>query len=209
LNFPAFAELIPAAGRQTLDVGCGEGRIGRWLAQRGRSVVGIDRSPTLARLAENAGGYQEVVCQDARTLPWSDGTFDLAVAYMSLHDMTSPAAVIAEIARVLEPRGVLCIAIVHPLNRPAEHLETYFREHRVSDAITQDGLSMTFVGVDVPLETYTEALTSNRFVIERLREPRPSPEAIERAPRLARAASRPYFLKLRCRLATHHRVMKV
>jgi hypothetical protein len=31
-NLPAFAELVPAAGRRTVDIGCGEGRI--------RSVAG-------------------------------------------------------------------------------------------------------------------------------------------------------------------------
>jgi SAM-dependent methyltransferase len=200
LNFPAFAELIPAPGRQTLDVGCGEGRVGRWLAERGHRVVGIDSSPTLARLAEAAGGYLEIVCHDARILPWTDDTFDLAVAYMSLHDMPSPAAVIGEIARVLEPQGLLCIAIVHPVNRPAEHLDDYFREQRFSDVIARDGLSMSFEGIDRPLEAYTEALASAGFVIERLREPRPAPETVERAPRLAPAAARPYFLQLRCRL---------
>lgn len=205
LNLPAFAELVPEAGVRTLDVGCGEGRIGRWLAERGHRVAGIDSSPTLARQAEEAGGYEEVVCRDARTLPWADDMFDLAVAYMSLHDMPDPAAVVAEIARVLQPGSVLCIAIVHPLNRPAEHLDGYFGEHRFSELITADGLSMAFEGVDRPLEAYTEALTSSGFVIERLREPHPTSETVELAPRLARAASRPYFLQLKCRLTARQR----
>lgn len=34
LNLPAFAELVPDGGRRTLDIGCGEGRIGRWLETR-------------------------------------------------------------------------------------------------------------------------------------------------------------------------------
>jgi SAM-dependent methyltransferase len=47
LNLPAFVQLLPAAGWRTVDVGCGESRVGRWLAEAGHRVIGIDRSPTL------------------------------------------------------------------------------------------------------------------------------------------------------------------
>jgi SAM-dependent methyltransferase len=116
LNLPAFAQLVRAAGRRTLDVGCGEGRIGRWLADSGHRVAGIDSSPTLVARATEAGGYEELACADAVAMPWPNDHFDLVVAFMSLHDMSEPARVITEIARVLEPGGVLCIAIIHPLS---------------------------------------------------------------------------------------------
>jgi SAM-dependent methyltransferase len=199
LNLPAFARLVPGAGRRTLDLGCGEGRIGRWLTDSGYRVAGIDSSPTLVDRAREAGGYEEVACADAAALPWPDDEFDLVVAFMSLHDMPEPAKVISEIARVLEPGGVLCIAIVHPLNRPAEHLDDYFSERRFSEAITRNGLTMTFDGIDRPLESYTRALSDNGFAIDELREPRASAAAVERAPDLAPAARKPYFLHLRCR----------
>ena len=56
LNLPAFVELVPPAGRRTLDVGCGEGRIGRYLAETGHHVIGVDSSPSLAAHARDAGG---------------------------------------------------------------------------------------------------------------------------------------------------------
>jgi SAM-dependent methyltransferase len=200
LNLPAFARLVPSAGRRTLDVGCGEGRIGRWLADAGHRVAGIDSSPTLVARAREAGGYEEIVCADASVLPWPEDHFDVVVAFMSLHDMPEPARVISEIARVLEPDGVLCIAIVHPLNRPADQLEDYFGEQRFSEPVTRRGLTMTFEGIDRPLESYTRALSENGFVIYDLREPRATAAAVERAPELAPAAKKPFFLHLRCRL---------
>lgn len=200
LNLPAFARVVPDAGRRTLDLGCGEGRIGRWLAESGHHVAGIDSSPTLADRARAAGGYEEVVCADAVALPWPEDEFDVVVAFMSLHDMAEPARVISEVARVLELGGVLCVAIVHPINRPAEHLDDYFSERRFSEAITRDGLTMTFEGVDRPLESYTRALSENGFVIENLLEPRASAAAVKCAPELGPAMQRPYFLHLRCRL---------
>lgn len=202
LNLPAFAQLIPAAGRRTLDVGCGEGRLGRWLASLGHHVAGIDSSPTLVDHARSAGGYEQVARADAAALPWPAESFDLAIAFMSLQDMPDPAAAISEIARVLEPGGALCIAIVHPLNRPAEHLERYFEELRYSETVTRNGLTMPFDGIDRPLESYARALARCGFVIEELREPRACAVSVARRNELAPAARKPYFLHLRCRLLT-------
>jgi SAM-dependent methyltransferase len=201
LNLPAFAQLVPAAGRRTLDVGCGEGRVGRWLAQAGHRVAGIDSSPTLVEHARTAGSYEELVLGDAAALPWPDAQFDLAVAFMSLHDMAAPGPVISELARVLEPGGVLCISVIHPLNRPAEHVDDYFSEQRFSERMILKGLTMTFEGIDRPLESYTRALAENGFVIDELREPHPSAATLERATELAPAARKPYFLHLRCHRA--------
>lgn len=197
---PAFARLVPRPGRRTVEIGCGEGRVGRWLAGRGHSVAGIDSSPTLVRNARAAGGYDELICGDAARLPWADGSFDTAVAFMALHDMPVMPQAIREMARVLECGSPLCIAIVHPINRPPEQLADYFTEHRISDEVAQNGLRMNFVGINRPFEDYARELCEAGFVIEALHEPRPDPAAVEAAPALAAARRSPLFLHLRCRL---------
>lgn len=199
-NLPAFARIVPPPGKRTLDLGCGEGRVGRWLAEQGHTVAGIDSSPTLAESAREAGGYDEVVCGDAAALPWHDNEFDAAVAFMTLHDMPRMQQAIREVARVLQPGSPFAVAIVHPLNRPAANLDDYFTEHRVDEEVERRGLRMTFVGLDRPLEAYTGALCDAGFVIEQLLEPCPDAAALERAPELAIATRRPFFLHLRCRL---------
>ena len=60
---------------------------------------------------------------------------------------------------------------------------------------------MTFESIDRPLETYTRALTGAGFVIEELREPRPTEAAVASAPRLAKAAKQPFFPHMCCVLA--------
>jgi ubiquinone/menaquinone biosynthesis C-methylase UbiE len=199
LNWPAFEELLPGPGRLTLDLGCGEGRVGRLLNAAGHRLTGLDSSPTLAARARDAGGYEWVLDADATAIPLPDASVDLVVAFMSLHDMDDPASAIAETARVLEPGGRLCAAIVHPLNRPAEHLTGYFAHRYVSQTVERDGLSMTFEAICRPMEYYTRALERAGFVIEALREPRPAPAAVEAAPELTHAASLPFFLHFRCR----------
>jgi len=205
LNWPAFRALVPPPGRRTLEVGCGEGRVGRLLSAEGHRMSGIDSSPTLVELAREAGGYEQLVCGDAARLPWEAGAFDLALAYMSLHDMEDLAGAVGEIARVLEPGGRLCVAIVHPLNRPPEALDDYFSQRRFADEVELDGLRMTFESIDRPLEAYPLALAAAGFVIEELREPKPTAAALAAVPRLAKAAKRPYFLHMRCVLAPERR----
>jgi SAM-dependent methyltransferase len=201
LNWPAFHALVPPAAGRTLDVGCGEGRAGRALAADGHRLAGIDSSPTLVGLAREAGGYDELVCADAAKLPWEAERFDLALAFMSLQDIDDLTGTITEVARVLKPAGRFCVAIVHPLNRVPQALDNYFDEHRFAQELELEGLRMTFEGVDRPFEAYTRALSRVGFVVEELREPKPSPAALASAPTLAKAAKRPYFLHMRCLLA--------
>jgi SAM-dependent methyltransferase len=199
LNWPGFDELLPPPGRLTLDLGCGEGRAGLLLRPRGYRLVGLDTSPTLAALARDTGHYDSVHVADAGAIPLDDGAVDLVVAFMSLHDMDDPAAAIDECARVLEPGGRLCAAIVHPLNRPPDRLANYFEHQRAADSVETNGLTMTFESIDRPLEYYTRALERAGFVIEALREPRPDEAAVRAEPRLASALHRPFFLHLLCR----------
>jgi SAM-dependent methyltransferase len=201
LNLPEFVSLLPPAGRLTVDIGCGEGRLGRWLNAAGHRVIGIDASPTLATAARTGGGYEEIVCGDATALPWPNDHADLAVAFMSLQDMPDHHAAIAEIARVLEPGGVLCLAITHLLNRPEGALTDYFTEHRGREDVVRNGITMPFEWIDRPLGSYTAALSEAGFVIEHLREPHARPEVVASHPGLAAAATTPFFLHLRCRLS--------
>jgi SAM-dependent methyltransferase len=199
LNWPAFLDLLPAPGRLTLDLGCGEGRGGIALRERGHRLIGADAAPTLAGLARETGAYEHVYLADAAALPLGDGAVDLVVAYMSLHDMDDLAGVLSEVGRVLEPGGRLCAAIVHPF--ASAHLgsgaETpYFQVGLYTDVVERDGLEMAFHGIHRPLQDYVVALRDAGMVIEDLREPSPADDHVKAFADLAKARRRPPFLHL-------------
>ena len=100
-----FLRLLPPPGRQTLDIGCGEGRLARDLKELGHRIVGIDSSPSLVAAAREFDPSMDVRLADAAALPLDDACADLAVAFMSLQDIDGMPAVIQEAARVLEPGG--------------------------------------------------------------------------------------------------------
>lgn len=185
---PVMHELIPPPGRRTLDLGCGEGRLARQLAERGHQIVGVDASPTMIRLAADAHADGEYVHADASKLPFPDSAFDLAVAFMSLMDIEELEGAIADVARVLEPGGRFCFAIVHPLqsagtfepraaDAPFLIRGSYLEPFSYEGTFERDGLTMRFASMHRPLEAYTRALEDSGFLIEALGEPALRPEA--------------------------------
>jgi SAM-dependent methyltransferase len=204
LNLPAFLALLPAAGRLTVDVGCGEGRLGRALADRGHAVIGVDSSLTLARLARAAGGYREVLDAPAHAIPLPAACAELVVAFMTLQDMDELEGPLSEAARLLAPGGCLCAAVPHPfaeLLRGRAGDEDYFSAHRYVDVLERGGVAMSFESWRRPLSAYADALEQAGFTIEAIREPVPDDAALALAPELARWRRQPVFLHLRASLA--------
>jgi SAM-dependent methyltransferase len=202
-----FLELVSRPAGRTLDLGCGEGRLARDLARLGHDVVAVDQSPTMLAAAREAAPGMELHLADAADLPFDDAAFGLVIAFMSLQDVDDLAGAMSEITRVLEPGGRLCMAIVHPVNSAGAFTErataspfviegSYLDEARTDETFERDGLAMRFVSRHRPLQTYTEALTANGLLIERLREP-PLPEAGFNGEYSLRWQRIPLFLHLR------------
>lgn len=208
LNLPRFLELVPEPGHLTLDVGCGEGRVGRALAARGHRVVGLDASPTLARLAATHERQQVTVLGDAMALPLRDASTDLVVAFMSLQDVDDLDASVQEIARVLRRGGMLCMAILHPLSTAGEFVDDdvdspfvlrrpYPEPYRFVQPLERDGLTMVFHSMHHSLAAYASALRDAGLLIELLTEPLPDDDLVRDEPRMARVRRVPWYLHIR------------
>src|ERR1700759_593416 len=66
INLPALRDLLPGPAGATLYLGCGEGRLSRYLRSAGYRVAGADAAPTMVQLA--AGLLIEAI----REIPASD-----------------------------------------------------------------------------------------------------------------------------------------
>lgn len=202
-NWPSFLQLLPPAGRRTLDLGCGEGRGGLALSAMGHRMVGVDSSPSLARLASETGAYEQVVVADTAALPFRDASFDLAIAFMSLQDMDDAHAAVQEAARVLVPGGRFAAAFVHPfasahLGRDPADQRSYFDVQRTLDEIDWNGIAFAFHQIHRPLQEWVALFLAAGFRIEDLREPRPSEADVLDVPGPAKSRRTPAFLHIRC-----------
>ncbi len=119
---PWAAELLDRAavtpGMRVLDVACGTGIVARIAAERlqsSGSVTGIDMNPAMIDVGKRAA-LEEGLAIDwnvgkAESLPYPDRSFDLVTIQQGLQFFPDKQAALAEIRRVLRPRGTFALNI--------------------------------------------------------------------------------------------------
>lgn len=103
----ALAEAAPWAGRDVVDVGCGDGFHLPRFAESARSVVGVEPHPPLVARAQARG--LDVRRGGAEALPLPDASADLVHARTAYFFGAGCEPGLAEADRVLRPGGILAI----------------------------------------------------------------------------------------------------
>jgi len=207
-------------GERVLDLGCGQGRFTRRLAERGARVVGIDWSQEMLARARR---HERAVPQgieyrrlDARSCgsAWPPGSFDLVVGCMSLMDMPDLPRVLRAAHRLLRRRGRLVFSISHPLNtaglgwqrprtpdRGAWLVDRYFEPGPRETRWDMARLTRPFTTIywHRTFEEWFVVLRNAGFEIVGLTEPRASERDAAANPLLAGCRNAPFFLVLDCR----------
>jgi 2-polyprenyl-6-hydroxyphenyl methylase/3-demethylubiquinone-9 3-methyltransferase len=111
--------IVPLAGTQILDVGCGGGILSESMARRGAKVLGIDLSREVLQVAElhalEAGVAVTYRAVAAETLVVErPQSFDAVTCMEMLEHVPDPAAMLASLAALVKPGGDV---IVSTLNR--------------------------------------------------------------------------------------------
>lgn len=104
----AFSELVLQTGRsETLELGCGPGRITAFLAALGLTPTGLDLSPAMIAQADHHYSNLDFVTGSMTSLPYADAGFSGLVAWYSIIHVGDEELddVFAEAARVLRPGG--------------------------------------------------------------------------------------------------------
>ena len=137
-----------------VDIGTGTGRMIELFAPRSTEAVGIDRSSEMLRLArvklEAAGISSSLRQGDMYALPLGDGAADSIIIHQVLHYAHSPAAAIAEAARVLAPDGTLLVVdfAAHEredLRTTDAHIRLGFEDEMMSGWFSAAGLAVDHI----------------------------------------------------------------
>lgn len=114
LDFPPHAKI--------LDIGCGDGKITKYIADlAGGPVVGVDRSPSMLETAKTlAGGRLSFQQADATALPF-ESQFDRIVSFNCLHWVPEITTALEQIHKALVPGGIACLVIAPTQSRYKIH----------------------------------------------------------------------------------------
>lgn len=107
-----LADLVPLAGQDIIELGCGAARLARQLLDRYHDAQVTGLEVDARQHAKNLAAPRErlrFVAAGAEAIPFPDASFDLALMLKSLHHvpMASMARALGEVARVLRPGGHL------------------------------------------------------------------------------------------------------
>ncbi|MDD2795412.1 metalloregulator ArsR/SmtB family transcription factor [Acidocella sp.] len=141
------ATLSAAPIGRLVDIGTGIGRMIELFGETARSVIGIDRSPEMLRLARaklaRAGLERAELRQgDFHALPLPGGCADTVIIHQVLHYAQQPETAVAEAARLLASGGRLLVVDFGPHEK--EELRTRHAHARLG--FTDEQIAGWFVG---------------------------------------------------------------
>ncbi len=138
LKRDSYLLLDAREGKRLLDVGCGLGDDVRALAQTvgaAGSAVGLDNSQTMIEAArkqsEGLALPGSFVQGDVHALPFADAAFDGCRAERVLIHSDDPAQVLAEMARVVRPGGM--VVVIEP---DLETVIVHLSDHALARKLT-------------------------------------------------------------------------
>jgi SAM-dependent methyltransferase len=174
---PACLALLgDVAGKHVLDAACGPGLYAAELVRRGAEVVGFDHSSRMVELCRSRVELAEFRVHDlGDPISWlADGTVDLVLCALALEYVDDRLSALRELRRVLRPGGALVLSRLHPTGDWLRHGGSYFDVRTIEETWSKGWSVRHWLA---PLEVTCEEIHAAGFVIERLIEPRPVPEA--------------------------------
>lgn len=174
-------------GRTVLDAGCGTGYLSVKLARAGATVIGVDQSPEMIRIAaENiarAGVAARLHVGSASQLAaLPDASIDRIVSNYVLMDLPDLEGAMAAFARVLRPGGHAVVVFLHPCFCPPGGWErlpdgrvrttwpwSYLERRQFEESWGH--FRSPFIGFHRPLSAYFAAIFSAGLAVTAFEEP--------------------------------------
>ena len=209
-----FALLPDLTGLRILDLGCGSGEHCKEYVDMGAaSVVGIDISEKMLEVAREKNSdpkitYYRMPMEDLGKL---EGEFDLAVSSLVLHYIEDFKGVLKNVNRLLSMNGEFVFSQEHPINTCHGKGDRWTRDENgikihvnlANYAVEGERDTVWFVDnvkkYHRMFSTVINDLIEAGFTIERIVEPEPTDELIEKYPEYYDLKHKPDFLLVKAR----------
>lgn len=208
-EWPALRALMPdLSGKNVLDLGCGYGWHCRYARENGAHlVVGVDLSEKmLERAAELTDDDAITYCKLAiEDIDFPAGQFDVVISSLAIHYVEHFDDLCQKVYYCLKEGGKFILSVEHPMFTSRAEQDWYYgpqgeRMHWPVDNYQDEGLRQArFLETDVvkyhrTVATYMNALIDAGFHINKLSEPQPTQEALDKYPEMRDETRRPIFL---------------
>ncbi|MFG6149686.1 class I SAM-dependent DNA methyltransferase [Halobacillus sp. B23F22_1] len=206
---PVFNNLIgEVAGENILDLGCGDGRFGKKLVDRGCAwYLGVDASANMIKAAEaNLDCVNgDVMRSSLENWEYPEGEFDLVISRLVFHYIKNLHKVLHEIHRTLREDGKFVFSVQHPVLTSS--MKSAGKERVRSDWIVDDyfktgkriepWIQQYVVKYHRTFEDYFSLLQQAGFHVNDVREGKPNSNYLEKG-EYERRRRIPLFLMFSC-----------
>jgi SAM-dependent methyltransferase len=101
--------------RKAADLGCGTGRTGVWLKNRGvKTIHGVDLTQQVLDIAASKQAYEQLHLADVSSTPLPSGAYDLCTLVLADEHLPELEPVYQEAARLLGAVGYFVLIGYHP-----------------------------------------------------------------------------------------------
>ena len=216
-EIPERFKLLPdLKGLRILDLGCGAGDDCKAYIRMGaKEVVGVDISEKMLEVAKEKNGDPAItyLCMPMEDIGKLEGGFDLVVSSLALHYVEDFKGVVSNVNRLLSPGGLFIFSQEHPVvtchsdesGKRWTTDENGVKIHCNLKDYGKEGERKTVWFVDDVkiyhrmFSTVINDLVEGGFAIERLVEPEPSEELLEKYPEYYDLFHKPDFLLVKAR----------
>lgn len=210
---PALFSLCPdLTGKTVLDLGCGYGENCAEFLNRGAArAVGIDISEKMLNVARTDHPNIEFILADISDLSFLTDRFDVIFSSLALHYIEDFEAFSKGVAAHLNDGGVFIFSQEHPLTTAPISGAAWEKDeqgnvlhYKLSDYGRSGKRTISWIvdGVEKYHRTFSDivnALISTGFILEKMLEPTPTEDILEKLPKWKNHFHKPNFLLIRAR----------
>jgi len=212
---PIIFDLIGSVkNKSVLDIGCGYGAMTIKIAKAGaEKVIGVDVSEKMIKKANAENLHEKIQYKiiSAEKINTIEDKFDIVVSCLAIHYIENFKELFSNIASLIKSGGKFIFSMEHPMYTASKFPQqwindtnTNFSTAFITDHYGEEGIrSIEWLGKKVikyhhKTETVINSLINSGFVIEKIIEPTPTKEMIERIPKTSHELHRPAYLIVKC-----------